>query len=62
MKPTERISAAVGGALVEWMMLRRRKQLGVRVRRHRDSKGRVTPVLRLGTPRRGRLVFLHGFA
>lgn len=62
MNPIERVSAAVGGTLVGWMMLRRRKQLGVRVSRHRDAKGRVTPVLRLGAPRRGRLVFLHGFS
>lgn len=62
MNTFERISAAVGGRLVAWTMRRRRKSLGVRVSRHRDAKGRVTPVLRLGTPRRGRLVFLHGFS
>jgi pimeloyl-ACP methyl ester carboxylesterase len=57
----ERASAVLGRIAVEALMRRQRAKLGVRVRHHRDDKGRVTPVLRLGQARRGRLVFLHGF-
>jgi pimeloyl-ACP methyl ester carboxylesterase len=57
-----RVESALGSLTLEALRGVQRRTLGVRVRRHVDRRGRVTPVLELGTPRRGTLVWLHGFS
>lgn len=57
-----RAEAALGHVTLRALRRVQRRQLGVRVRKHTDARGRVTPYLELGTPRRGTLVWLHGFS
>lgn len=53
--------AALGRYLLRGAVRSGRRLLRASVERHRDDKGRETPCLIVGTPRRGTLVFLHGF-
>jgi abhydrolase domain-containing protein 6 len=53
--------AALGRHLLRGTLHVARRLLGASVEVHRDEKGRETPCLIVGQPRRGTLVFLHGF-
>jgi len=54
--------AALGAYLLRGMSRSMRFALGATVEVYRDEHGRETPCLIGGKPRRGTLVFLHGFA
>jgi abhydrolase domain-containing protein 6 len=56
-----RVLAALGGYLLRGAVHSGRRLLRASVEIHRDDKGRETPCLIVGKPRRGTLVFLHGF-
>lgn len=56
------VSAALGGAILGALRFAQHRKLSVRRREHRDRRGRVTPYLELGRPRRGTLLWLHGFS
>jgi pimeloyl-ACP methyl ester carboxylesterase len=58
----DEVRALLGERLVKLAMADRRKKLGARLATHRDTKGRATPFLVLGTPRLGTIVWLHGFS
>ena len=62
MSPVSRAEAALGRLAVRALRRLQRQTLGVRGRRHTDARGRVTPYLECGTPRRGTLVWVHGFS
>lgn len=57
-----RALAALGGYLLRGAIQSGRRLLRASVERYRDDKGRETPYLIVGQPRRGTLVFLHGFS
>lgn len=57
-----RILATVGAYLLRSMVTSGRRLLRASIEVHRDEKGRKTPCLIVGKPRRGTLVFLHGFS
>lgn len=62
MPPYTRFEITLGRATLAALRQIQRRSLGVRVHRHRDRRGRVTPFLEVGTPRRGTIVWLHGFS
>lgn len=57
-----RIQARLGGWLLAAVTAAARRRLGVQVHEHVGTRSRRTPWLELGTPRRGTLVWLHGFS
>ncbi len=57
-----RLEAALGAASLRAIRALQHRMLDARVTDHVDARGRVTPVLSVGTPRRGTLVWLHGFS
>lgn len=57
-----RAEAALGHATLRALRRIQRRKLGVRVHRTVDARGRVTPTLVCGTPRRATLVWVHGFS
>jgi abhydrolase domain-containing protein 6 len=61
MSVLTRIEAALGQQILRGVMSLQRRSLGVSHRIHRDRRGRSTAYLELGNPRRGTLVWLHGF-
>lgn len=56
------LESALGSVTLDALRGVQRRALDVRVHRHVDRRGRVTPYLEVGTPRRGTLVWLHGFS
>jgi len=61
MGPIHRIETSIGALALTAIRAAQRRALKVEVREHTDARGRVTPYLLAGTPRRGHLVWLHGF-
>ncbi len=62
MTTYEDLRAWAGGLLLGGAKRALRLRLGVTQRVHRDPEGRRTPWLDLGEPRRGTIVWLHGFS
>ncbi|MCB9594917.1 MAG: alpha/beta hydrolase [Sandaracinaceae bacterium] len=61
MKPPHRIESALGSVTIDAVRRLQRLAQRVQIREHRDARGRRTPILEVGTPRRGTVVWLHGF-
>jgi abhydrolase domain-containing protein 6 len=62
MSLVTRIESAAGGLVLDALTRAQRRLLRAEERVHRDLKGRATPYLTLGNPRRGTVVWLHGFS
>jgi pimeloyl-ACP methyl ester carboxylesterase len=62
MRLTSGLLAFAGAHLVRVGLGAARRSLEVRIRSHRDARGRETPYLELGAPKLGTLVYLHGFS